>query len=125
MWGFRNSWLQVSPVANKKIRWEDDLTNPVTVAESKKHAMSNLGQFLKSLAPNNPPEALYPYIYYVSHLGLETKPDYKNCERLFDKAIYDAGYNNDGKLTVDGHIDKGVAKKTKKRLLSEEPENRI
>lgn len=39
-----------------KLPWEDDIADPETVAESKKRAMSNIGQFLKSsFAPNNPP----------------------------------------------------------------------
>lgn len=108
-----------------KLPWEDDLSDPEAVAESKKRAMSNIGQFLKSVfAPNNPPEALYHYLQYVSHLGFETKPDYKYCKRLFSQAIYDAGYKDDGKLSFDGKIAKRTVKKARKRLLNEEPENR-
>lgn len=59
-------------------------------------------------------EALFHYLQYVSHLGFETKPDYKYCKRLFSQAIYDAGYNNDGKLSFDGNIAKRVVKKAKK-----------
>lgn len=75
-----------------KLPWENKLTDPKLVQQSKEEHMADIKNFLKTCFDGNPPSrAIENYIKYVNDLKFDEEPDYKKLTSILLTGLKEAG----------------------------------
>uniref|UniRef100_A0A8C6VH25 VRK serine/threonine kinase 1 n=1 Tax=Naja naja TaxID=35670 RepID=A0A8C6VH25_NAJNA len=101
--------------------WEDNLTNPDYVKESKIRYTDNISDFmLKCFTKEDKPDEIARYMEKVMTLSYTEKPPYQGLREIFLQGLQDIGHKDDGILDFEVSLNGDVPAKpkTKRKLVA-------
>ncbi|KAM6973302.1 serine/threonine-protein kinase VRK1 [Aplochiton taeniatus] len=82
-----------------RLPWEDKLTDPVYVRDSKIRCRENISEFMSQcFSPQDRPDELQNYMEAVSTLGFSDKPPYEKLRSLLRSGLKSIGATDDDEL---------------------------
>ncbi|TRY99063.1 hypothetical protein DNTS_002220 [Danionella cerebrum] len=103
-----------------RLPWEDKLTDPVYVRDSKLRCRDKIDEFLKScFSPENIPVEMGKFMAEVKALGYTDKPDYTKFRGILQQGLKSIGSADDKKLDFSVSTNSCPSVKTPKRKKAE------
>ncbi|KAG9481131.1 hypothetical protein GDO78_010401 [Eleutherodactylus coqui] len=101
-----------------KLPWEDKLTDPEYVANSKRRLCDEIPALMEACFPGKKkPDGIANYMEAISELGYAAKPPYQQLRDILLRGLKSLGVKDDGKLDFSVAQNGDVPVKVRKRKL--------